>query len=701
MVKMLIGDRCIALSGLSGADIAAVTMQAPEAVDDVILTLSGRPEASVFISAKQRANSIPLTQSSRAFVETVTAFVCQFLNLSPDARTRSRLVWVLPSSAGKPASYDLLIALDSHRQDGSTTLSRFLCSRSVRERKAVEACINQAKRVWKSETGRKPSDHEIRDLLRMVYVAVYEFEFGMQHDHMAESDIRAHIVTEPKHAKRVWEEIKQLLNRADQRGLCLTGSELRTALTAVGIELQSPPDYAKDISHLETLTKRNLSRLRDHAVLRFGTQRTDEVHIKRTEELSALKAAAKAGHMLITGEPGCGKSGLIHPLSVSLQREGFPVVLLLAEEVFGRDWKASANLPYLAHALDEVLANWPTGARGFLITDALDAVRDPETLKMLHRVLRDIKDGQSGWTVVASGREFDLKHGRELRESFPGRGVPGHDSNEFAGVSHFHLTGLTDSQLDGLGGLHSEIQPFYRQSFLFALEELWDGPEGPVGFWACALKLESVAQLHGVTRILAPILASRRIDTLADLEPLLNAVKTDGNPDSPAQKALRHLASALEDVEAETVRASLGAWCLLVDDLAGLLSAIPVLENPIVLVIAKLNAICPSADQTDLIALNSAARRVLVHHASKPVSKNWPYAALICIETVCKTFELAVKEFTNTKRIELFPILRSFFAIGLQNPMRTEWSQHLNGWQNVIEGLCCGQYFLRSARSTL
>jgi hypothetical protein len=108
---MLIGDRCIALSGLSGADIAAVTMQAPEAVDDVILTLSGRPEASVFISAKQRANSIPLTQSSRAFVETVTAFVCQFLNLSPDARTRSRLVWVLPSSAGKPASYDLLIDL--------------------------------------------------------------------------------------------------------------------------------------------------------------------------------------------------------------------------------------------------------------------------------------------------------------------------------------------------------------------------------------------------------------------------------------------------------------------------------------------------------------------------------------------------------------------------------------------------------------
>jgi hypothetical protein len=540
--------------------------------------------------------------------------------------------------------------------------------------------------------------------------------------------------------------------------------------------------------------------LKDHTVLRFGTQRRDEVHIERSDELSALAAAAKAGHILITGEPGCGKSGLIHPLTVALQREGFPVVLLLAEEVFGRDWKASASLPGLTHALDEVLANWSTGARGFLITDALDAVRDSATQKTLHRLLQDIKDGRSGWTVVASVREFDLKHGRELREAFPGQGVAGHSFSEFAGVAHFHLSGLVESQLDELvalrpeigrfiasarknaksGGIHRSpfflrlatellrdgvkptrladwnspavllrkfwearittdpgaseredalqaicsnmtetrsmalstkeislttvarnaivelrsrgiLQPpilrhgmrfadeeirfshhllhdyaiarsliptistrfvdfairkpllpiFYRQSFMFALEELWDGPKGPAGFWECALKLEGVAQLHGVTRILAPILASRRLDTLSDLQPLLNAIRTASNPDSPAQNALRHLASGLEDVDAETVRASLGAWCLLVDELASSLSAIPMLENPIVLIIAKLNTVCTGAEQTDLLALNSAARRVLVHHASKPVSKSWPYATLTCVETVYKTFELA------------------------------------------------------------
>jgi hypothetical protein len=235
---MLLGDRCIALPGLSGADIAGITMQAPELVDDVILTLSGWAEAFVFISAKHRANAIPLTPKSPAFVDTVTAFVRQFLELSPDARPRSRLVWAVPPSAGKPASYDLPFALDSHRQDGSTTLSRFLGGRSVRERKAMEAFINHAKRVWKKETGRMPSDHQIRDLLRMVYIAVYDFAFGMQQAKSAEDDIRAHIVVDQKQAKRVWEETKQLLNRANLRGLCVTRALLRTAFTVAGIKLK-------------------------------------------------------------------------------------------------------------------------------------------------------------------------------------------------------------------------------------------------------------------------------------------------------------------------------------------------------------------------------------------------------------------------------------------------------------------------------
>ena len=89
---------------------------------------------------------------------------------------------------------------------------------------------------------------------------------------------------------------------------------------------------------------------------------------------------------------------------------------------------------------------------------------------------------------------------------------------------------------------------FYRQSYLFALEELWDPDEHHAAFWESALKLEGVTKLHGLARILAPVIAARRVETLADLQPLLDAIGSEPDADSPSHKALLHLASGIQDV---------------------------------------------------------------------------------------------------------------------------------------------------------
>jgi hypothetical protein len=169
-----------------------------------------------------------------------------------------------------------------------------------------------AKRAWKKQAGRSPSNDALRDFLRMVHVEVYDFDFGHRHDRQAEADIRSHIVVEPKHAKRAWNTLERVLGRADQSGVCVTAPSLRRALAVDGINLKSPPDYATDIARLNALTTLNLSRLKDHTTLRFGTQATDRIHIPRSEALSALLVATKSGHLLVTGDPGCGKSGMIH-----------------------------------------------------------------------------------------------------------------------------------------------------------------------------------------------------------------------------------------------------------------------------------------------------------------------------------------------------------------------------------------------------
>jgi len=101
-VKMLAGDHCAVWDEINGSEITAITLQAPESVDDVVVGLGGDTGVCAFISAKERVGSIALTERSPAFAETVNAFVRQFQKLPEAARAKSRLVWAVPSSAAGP-----------------------------------------------------------------------------------------------------------------------------------------------------------------------------------------------------------------------------------------------------------------------------------------------------------------------------------------------------------------------------------------------------------------------------------------------------------------------------------------------------------------------------------------------------------------------------------------------------------------------
>jgi hypothetical protein len=243
---MLAGDRCEAWKGISGADAVGVAMQTSQPVDYVVVAL--RSGSSVFIAANDRSGSISLTEQSPAFVETITATVRQFLSISRALTDGSRILWVVPSSAGNALTRHLMEALDTHREDDSESLHDSLSNRSARERKVLEPLLQQARSAWTKHTSTPPDDAELRSYLRLLHIDVCDFESGHQDDREAQTLIRTHSVSSPAQARDAWEKLETIFNRADQRGLCRTAPALRKQLADAGFDLRPPETYSRDIS---------------------------------------------------------------------------------------------------------------------------------------------------------------------------------------------------------------------------------------------------------------------------------------------------------------------------------------------------------------------------------------------------------------------------------------------------------------------
>ncbi len=803
---MLAGEACELWDWASGSEIAAITMQSGDDVDDITISKRGSDPGRAFVQAKGWSKSIALTPTSQVFAETVSAFVEQFAKESPDTRQSIRLVWAVPSSAGRKIVNELPKLLGDHRDQASDApLAAFRRNRTSAEGEILRSLDAVTRRAWKATFGHAPSELEFRQFLRTLYVEVHDFGHGHRDERVAEDVIRQHVAAHSVDARRIWEKLEKIFAKTNEGGLTQTSASLRKQLTAHPFELKTASDFVSDVEQLANLTQRNIRRLRDHAFLRFTRKTEDAIHIERLDELRKLSEAANAGHLLLTGEPGCGKSGLLHDLATSLTAQGVPVVVLLAEELFSGGQLDSRRILGLRHDLDEVLNHWPTGERGIFITDALDAVRDPSLSRLLREMLADVLVGESAWTVVASVREFDLKSGRELREMFPGDGVPDHTHSDFAGVSHFHLRGLTDAQLSWLTTKHptialfldranrsaksrdlqrspfylrlaaellaSGVKPdrladwsspalllrsfwsrrvdegdgaeerqaalravcdamvsaknpvisakevtlsagerralrelrsrgilaapallhgvpagdeairfshhllhdygiartiiptalparfceyaeahpllpiFYRQSFLFALEEIWDADTTRAGYWETAIRLVAAPALYGVSRIAGPILAARRVETMEDLNILCaRLLEAGGSNESGPAKALRHLASGLQDAEPNAIRAGADAWCAFAAKLAGLLSTHAYIEMPLVHILARLDSAEAASTDTQRADLNLAARAALAIYLQKPVNKGWRYAPVVTIEAICHTFTAAPRE---------------------------------------------------------
>jgi len=152
------------------------------------------------------------------------------------------------------------------------------------------------------------------------------------------------------------------------------------------------------------------------------------------------------------GEAGAGKSGCLYELAADLRKQGSDVIVVAVDQLAATspgELDAELKLPN-SYSLVDVLADWSGSGRAALIIDALDAARTSYGLTTLCNLIGQIRDNAPRWDVVASVREFDLKHSRDIQRLFPGQPISGAGNREFRNVKHVIVGPLTHAELASL-----------------------------------------------------------------------------------------------------------------------------------------------------------------------------------------------------------------------------------------------------------
>lgn len=233
--------------------------------------------------------------------------------------------------------------------------------------------------------------------------------------------------------------------RAIQTGAPADRHGLLRSLRAAGHIDVAAPAYDHDINALLAYSGEERQRLKKHTVLPLD----GAAPIPR-DCLQPLMAATTGGSLLVTGEPGAGKTGVLLQLADLLEAQPGPVLFLSVERFSGFTKRSDfRDELQLQHDPVEILAAWPGDAPGVLIIDALDASRGGASEPVIAAFISDaVERVGTRWSVVASIRSFDLRNGRRFREIM--RGAP--PEQRFAepllnDVRHFHVAQLSPNEL--------------------------------------------------------------------------------------------------------------------------------------------------------------------------------------------------------------------------------------------------------------
>jgi hypothetical protein len=440
-VRILAEQEAAALWSLSeDLTLDYIRCETEQPVDDILVGTSQGGHA--FIQVKHTVNVG--TASESALASSLTQFIKQYLSYKEATNGRhpwerpldpniDRLVLVTSSRSSAATREGLPALLTKHRNlRASQTIAD--AATNGDERRILSVVRSHLQRLWLQITGKPATEKDERELLRLVWIQILDVDAGERDEREARNILRSSIVENTGQADVAWnrlvvvcEEYARLRSGADRSGL-------QQQLTP-DIQLNAPHSYRTDIEKLRQHSATTLQALSDLSTIRVGNR---VVKIDRPSS-AGLRKAAEGQSMVVVGDPGAGKSGVLHDLVGTLINEGRDVVFLAVDRLEARSLGELRLELGLVREFVEILNNWPGNGPALLVIDALDAARSEASAQTFYDLLASVLRVPSRWRVVASIRKFDLRHNVKLHDLFAGEPPTEFKAPQFYNLSHVNI----------------------------------------------------------------------------------------------------------------------------------------------------------------------------------------------------------------------------------------------------------------------
>ena len=312
-------------------------------------------------------------------------------------------------------------------------------------------------------------------------------------------------------------------------------TSLRQALMTKGVNLRAALRYQPDITALSKHTR----------LVTAALQRHERIEVKDGERASIVRkcqdvveTAAVGDSLLIIGEPGAGKSGVLNALARGLVNQSKDVLELAVDQHSVESLEGLSKELKLEHGLLDVLEAWDGPGPAWLIIDALDATRGGKGEGVFRTLIAQVLERCHRWRVVASIRTFDLRMGQQFRTLFPSA-PPNAELAE---------PGLPNVR-------HIRIPPWSECE----LQQLLDqAPTLSAAFADAPPRLREIASIPFNTHLLSELIAGgvnmvdlKRVSSQVELLRLYWSHRIERHG-TPAERCLRGIVEAM--VEARTLR---------------------------------------------------------------------------------------------------------------------------------------------------